>query len=512
MTGRALRLSLIFGWLLFATASTAQTDRAAQDRDLASRASNQARAAARRWGIVPTVRIVPEGPRLEALKGGRIDVPLDKLRQLLGTLPDAQAEFVIAWLMAHEVWHQVQFRDGWTRSLIPAENRPKECEADAMGAYAALDASLVAQTTAPDEAAIRTLSSSLDQVIQAAERLETGNSGTTDHPTADQRRAAIRAGAARALRERVNSLSTDPARGLLRDGLAKIYDMRPDEPAATWARRTCESILHSGDGVGDLAVGTPLLNWNKTGDPPIVDFRVPYRNTGSAPIRVTMQIRSVSVPRLSPADRGKWVTVDLKSYTFDLAPGATYDLTGRLGWYATDDMYPRLIWPNKEDSVFNVIRLQPRTPATEPVRVDEVSLEASQLQASLSAIYNAAPLRFKPVSTNCEKYSTFQECELTLPVIGTSERIASIDQDGSSSVDLTIYQGASDVEASAAYSRFRGWLRQIYPTLTVLERIYPDGGEDARMTPDKKASLRLSKRKKKSGDFEVSATIDALTF
>lgn len=490
-----------------------QKDTPAAENGLAARVSAHARAAAGRWGVNPTVRIVEDGAKLEALENGRIDVPMAKLRELLLGIPDVQADAVIAWLMAHEVWHQVQFRDGW--KLVGASDRDKrlrECAADTMGAYAVMDANLSTRISKPDEQAMRELSAAISQIIDAAERLETGNLGRGNHPDANARRAALQAGFGRAVQERVYQLSNDPGRGLLRDRLAKLYDIRAGETTGAWSLRMCESVLHSGNGVEDLAIGTPQFNWNESGDPPIVDYRIPYRNVGTNPIKVTMQIRSVSVPRLSREDRGKWTVADLNSYSFILNADASYDVVGRLQWIATDDVMPKLVFPKAAESYFDVVRLGPVNTGATPKLVSALGREASELQATLSALFNAAPGRFGAVSANCETYSSFRMCDLTLAVVGASKTHVTIDQDGSSNVTLVVYEGSSEIEAAAAYSRFRRWLRSIYPTLAFDERSRPEGRDEVSMKPAPTATLTLYKRKKSSGDFEVIALIKPALF
>lgn len=509
-------------WITAATALTAmapivsyaaQQNTPLPENGLAASVNAHARAAAERWGVNPTIRIVEDGAKLEALENGRIDVPLAKLRELILGVPEAQADAVIAWLMAHEVWHQVQFRDGWKRvGASDGDKRLRECAADTMGAYAVMDTNLSKRTSEPDEQAVRELSAAISQIIDAAERLETGNLGRGNHPDPNARRTALQAGFGRAVQERVYQLSNDPGRGLLRDRLAKLYDIRSGETAGTWSLRMCESVLHSGNGIEDLAIGTPQFNWNKSGDPPIVNYRIPYRNVGTNPIKVTMQIRSVSVPRLSREDRGKWVVVDLNSYSFILGAGATYDLVGRLEWFATDDVFPKLVFPKTADSYFDVTRLNSVSTGDSPNLVSTLSREASELKAALSALFNAAPGRFRAVSTNCETYSSFRACDLTLAVVGASKTEVTIDQDGSSNVTLVVYEGSSEIEAATAYSRFRGWLRSIYPALSFDEQSRPDGRDEVSMKPAPTATLTLSKRKKSSGHFEVIASITPALF
>jgi hypothetical protein len=472
----------------------------------------QLQTAATRWGVSPTFRIEEQGNKLEALDSGRIDVPLAAVRNVLRDMSDANSDYVVAWLMAHEVWHVVQIRDGWHRvTASNGDKRLRECEADVMSAYAVLDARLATGVSLANEQSTQQLSAAIGQVIEVAERLEAGSFGNGDHPDANQRRAAIRAGSARALAERINSLSIDPQRGLLKDRLAKIHDIRSDEDPGDWASRLCRSILHSGDAADNLAVGTEQINWNKSGEPPVVDFRIPYRNTGDRPIHVTMQVRSVSVPRASPNDRGKWIVADLKSYNFDLAPGATYDVAGRLAWYATDDVYPKLVFPNRSDSYFDVVRLGPSSGGSVPSSLMDLGPEAIQLKASLALLYNDARYRFSHVRTNCETFSSFRSCDITIPVVGTTSTNVTIDQDGSASIDLKIYEGASEADALAAYRRFYRWLRAIYPAIAFEERTR-DGRDQVKMRPAPTADLMLYKRQKTSGGFEVVATIDALLF
>ncbi|WP_380780407.1 hypothetical protein [Sphingomonas sp. R86520] len=481
------------------------------DDQLIALVGERARAAAARWGLAPIIRAPAGGGDVASRPDGSITVPLGSVRRLLRTASEGQARAIVGWLLAHEVWHQLQFRDGWNPATAqPVERRRKECVADTMGAYAVLDDDLADVTSAPTPEATRALGTTLARVADLSAEIEAGQTGANDHPAPAERRAALRIGFARALQGKIATLSPDSEGRVIRDQLASLHDIRTDEPVATWADRTCSLLLHDGDGVSDLASDRPTINWNRDGNPAIVTFRIPFRNTADVPIHATLQVRSVSVPRISPDDRSTWALADVRNYTVTLAPRGQYDLTGTLRWVATDTLYPKLVYPTKLDSLYNAVRLTraPRAAANDQSAMALTS-EPARLKGQLQTIYNAARGRFGLVSQDCETLEHDRWCKLRELPVGVTSGDVIVEGNGSSRVELTIYRGSSVAESVAAYRRFHGWLRAMYPALQFQERSGADR-DSATMSPSPLAILSITRRKSRSGDHVVEVTIEPI--
>lgn len=504
-----LRTLLLGPLLLTAAVAAAQ----ASDDDLRALAEAGMERAASRWGVSPTLRFSTGESRMRSLEDGRVDVPLPTLRSAVADMSEADKRLVVDWLMAHEAWHQHQYRRGWRQqgATLP-DRRLRECEADVMAGYAVLDADLAERISEPDEQTATALAASLNQVLGLAERLETGAFGTGTHPDGEQRRSAIRTGIGRAVQERLVSLSSAPERLVVSDRMAAVYEIRTGEDRGNWAERYCRNVLHQGDGVASLALGTPRIAWSRSADAPFVEFSLPYRNAGTVPIRVSMQVRTVSVPRSAPEDRGRWIVSDQRTYRFDLQPGGTHSVAGQLTWYATDDVYPKLLFAPDRHAYFDATRLAALHSGPLPARVGELEPALQELRNSLSTIYNAAPDRFELVSRNCGIERGTRTCMLTLAVPGIREAEVSVESNGSASVELTLYEGGDAGEAAAAYSRFRSALRVIYPALAFRESSRGENRDQLSISPAPTANLMLVKRPRSSSGYRVTATITPVMF
>ncbi len=497
------------GCLLLAVgaAAAAQPD---TDAALRQAIAESEAAASSRWGVAPTLRILPTGNHLRSRPDGRVEISLDAAYRLTdGSTPD-QARAILAWVLAHEVWHQVQYRDGFSDFAASATQRRRaECTADIMAGYAVFDADLAQRRSEPTENDVRGIAAKLGSVVEITSSLEEGTGGYANHPESAKRRTAIRYGFVRALKERATSLADNAETRLLRDHLAKVYDIRSGEASGIWAERSCAMILHDGDGVGDLIGGAPAIDWNRDGSPPIVTYRIPYRNEGEKPIEAVLEVRTVMVPRASREDRDSWKQVDGRRYRVTIQPGGEYVLAGTLQWVATEDAMPRLLVPGAPDSFYNARRLGERSAdaagALPSTTVGGLDSSLTELKSQLAGIYNSARRRFELVSHRCEM-GEVKVCELVEQPVGIVSNEVVVESDGSARLYLTVYRGDSSSEADFAFRRYYGWLRAIYPAVEFRER--NEGAlASASMTPTPLADVSLVRRQSAAGEYLVEITV-----
>jgi hypothetical protein len=98
------------------------------------------------------------------------------------------------------------------------------------------------------------------------------------------------------------------------------------------------------------------------------------------------------------------------------------------------------------------------------------------------------------ISRNCGIELGTRSCQLTLDVPGVNEAEIQVESNGSASVELTIYDGQSAADAVAAYSRFRGALRVIYPALAFQESSIGTDRDRLTISPAPTAKLTLLRR------------------
>lgn len=491
--------------------ASAAAEAALSDHQLLTIADRQISGAAARWNISAPIIHRDSGPVVSLPTEG-VRISPAGLRELLVGTPDADADWLLGWVMAHEVWHQVQYRNGF--DLLRADEptaRARECEADVMASRAMIEDDLRGASAENDAAELK-LASRLETLVAAAQRLEAGFNGVLTHPAPDQRLTAIRSGSARAVYERlVQSASSDPQRSLVLHRLARIHDIQEGEAATSWAARLCGLILHVGNGVPFLAMDQPNLQWSTKADAPFVDFSIPYRNTGTQPLHVNVVIRSASVLRTARQQEAGWTFADASRHEFDLLPGGSYRLNGRLEWYATDERMPKLVYPHQNGSLYDAVVVptsaDPQTSGPSAPITLGLTPELETLKSTLQAILTDAPNQFRAVAPVCPDDRSSESCTLPIAIPGVTSSEVNRSPDGSSYVDLEIYRGSSEVAAVAAYQAFRARLQRIYPGIAESTRDRPDSVSFT-IQPSARATLMLSRRKRDNGDWIVSIWIE----
>ncbi|HEX8381798.1 MAG TPA: hypothetical protein VF592_00340 [Sphingomonas sp.] len=468
------------------TSATAPPD-AGRLREVAAVASGRISA---RWGVAPKIRFV-DGADIRWFED-RIDIGTEGLRRLTTGLSEKSAEVAVQWMIAHEVWHAVQFRRGAGAPQDLQLARMRECEADVMASHAVMDQEFAAQGLRTEEGAAQRLGDAVAGVVDTAQALEAGAGVDGDHPTGDQRRTAIRFGVGRALAERYPDLATEEDRRLARDRLLRVFDVMSGEPAPQWATRTCRGILHAGDGVASLATDAATVKWSTAADAPFVDYRIPYRNVGRAPIRAELHVRTMSVPRDRRGDTDRWRVADTRRHTFDLAPGQIHEVTGRLQWVATDELMPRLVYPLSRESLYQAVVLRSTAAAAPaPVQLIGADAELTELRAALDPILTSAAYAFSTAEANCTPARGERSCELRIPIPGVEEAAVEHAGNGASDVTIWIYRGDSVEQAQAAYSRFRNSLRALYPAAKYRETTR-EGRHSLSLSPTADTTMSLS--------------------
>jgi hypothetical protein len=291
--------------------------------------------------------------------------------------------------------------------------------------------------------------------------------------------------------------------------MRRILDYKDDERIGDWASRTCQLIMHDGDGVADLTELPRQVDFNKNGDPPVVDFQLPYRNTGKSPISVVMQVMTLAVPRASPEDADSWQKVDALTYRFDLAPGQQYTLTGRLLWVANADAYPRLLFPLSKNSLYSAIRGESLSNYPESRNLTStLPPRLSRLAANLMMIANAASDQFKSVRGQpCRNTQGNKVCPLTVSIPSSELAEITYEANGATSVEIILYDGKSANAAGKVYADFKKDLETIDPSKSYRERTTSSGGKSMSFVPTSTSAFELRLTKLSNGVFYVTATI-----
>ena len=354
---------------------------------LDARILSQFKAIADHWNLQSIPRLT-EGEAFLSERSGVVTIGRGAVRKIFAIAPtDAQDE-VLRWVLAHELSHQVQFRDfGGGVDVSGADAKLLECQADVMAGNllgeTVLDKDLAAFTTAEQQR----IGKAISMILDVASNAEMSFEGRLDHPTASQRRIAVRMGVRRAMMSRITLLQGADGSDALGVVLPSMLMTDADTAPKDWAPMICRAILHNGDGAKDLSVGKAAIQWDKPPDPPAVHYSIPFANLGPLTLRATLQVATAAVPRTSPTDHESWLATDAKTFQVDIAPGATFVAEGALSWYGTETVHPRLIIPQDEGSLFDAVRVAEAFEATPQLRrLDKVPPRIKRLGAALMAI------------------------------------------------------------------------------------------------------------------------------
>jgi hypothetical protein len=87
------------------------------------------------FGITPRVEKISSGLH-QSFPSGVVQISLQTLEADFASVPPAVLPLMIRWIVAHEYWHQIQFRDHGPSVLSGDDDsrRLSECEADIMAA------------------------------------------------------------------------------------------------------------------------------------------------------------------------------------------------------------------------------------------------------------------------------------------------------------------------------------------------------------------------------------------
>jgi hypothetical protein len=450
-----------------------------------------------------------------------ITIGRDELNQLLsGVSPDAVTE-VVRFLIAHETWHRVQFAKYGTDILNSGKDRRRvlECQADLMaGRY-------VAAVATPD---IENSVAQLSEVVAFAERIGTAQYSLVDHPSQDARRTAVQFGILKNIRDQLDRQPASEENRRKKNLANNLLDARDDEDDFAWSFRRCRSIVHdSPAAVANVALGDADVNFNhQAGKTDAADayvtFRIPYKNTGNRPIRVSVEIDSSFVDRTEPANTKKRTRYAALNATFDLAPGGVYDVTATLPWYGDQQFMPTLAFPlgggtKGERTLISADFTGPvvMAQADDDQIPQNLSKFAKDLRLALASISNYATTKFKEIrGSGAQDTGDTRMYPSTQPIPNALTTEVWVNEDGSVTVESDLYKGESFDAARLAYDRYVNALKEAWPMKTgESSQSKSSGMPDFEMAVTKLIKARVYiYHKSDSSRYSVSMTITPTTF
>lgn len=293
--------------------------------------------------LFKTVVTKGEGDQLQSHPESGIIVSPKQLQHIRRQSGVRQFQQILRFLLAHEKSHQIQYLEYTAKAVHQSEKeeqrRVYECQADLLaGKY--LIESIVGEPTAEDRVAI-------EDALQVAFDLGTEEYvETSDHPSHEERRVAVRLGMSAGMITLLSKKLPDaPAKSMIDSLLGKI-NFREGETIMGWSYRLSKKITHySGDASADVTLDDKDVEWNPNASTPFVRFSLTYKNKGRRTIKIDMEVQCLSVLRSDRDNSKYWQKWDARNFIFRLGAGETFIVRGRLQWYADDNLIPRLTYP-----------------------------------------------------------------------------------------------------------------------------------------------------------------------
>lgn len=264
----------------------------------------------------------------------------------------------IRLILAHEKAHQLQYKY-YSQENVLTDNieiaNMYECQADILAGKFLIETLTTSSQEEISEVEREEQSNAIVDALQILFDLGTDvNNFSADHPNQEVRRNAVRFGMSHGMITNFENMLADPhLPWQLQDPieeskeiLIQKIDVLPNETLLDWSFRQAKRMTHfNRRASSDIVVVDKNIKWDTSPHNPFVNFDLEYMNVGENPIRVSMEVQCVSVPRNNERDTKAWQKWSVENFTFNLKPGRSYTVSGKLQWVATEELMPSLIFP-----------------------------------------------------------------------------------------------------------------------------------------------------------------------
>ena len=353
--------------------------------------------------------------------------------------------FILRWLLGHEYWHQVQYREIGPKALFTDDDsaRELECEADVMGAY----------VVASDPAATADQGEVLSYVQEIPGYIDPlGEPGT--HPERKQRQLAISFGMLRSLYDRKYA-------GLLAEGLVRSLDIKLNESLGEWRGRVCKKIVQfRRQYTQSLSlVGSRI---QRSDNSPVGYYAMTYKNNSDNTLHVSISLLAGAWFKRNSAAPAYFLPGLAENEDVELAPGAEYPMQGAFPARSPDGQKISLLFKTEDIPV--AAEIVPNT-FKDPYEIgpmNTVPAEGGEAAFERSVLMFASDARngFEKFKA-CEAGDT-DLCDSNKAFEGaTSTFVAPAPLGGE--IRATLYEGNSKDEAVARFNDYASWSKQLWP-------------------------------------------------
>lgn len=279
----------------------------------------------------------------ESLQKGRVIINLHEIRYLLRQVPDESVPYIVRFIVAHEIAHQVQFASYKDASLPPLT---EECQADLLAGIYTFQITLQEYfkdrfTTIMFPGDIQSMSDKFhdNMLTISAWIYRQGDDFSKDntHPRNEQRRLALRDGYAFGKMWMDDMISHYSARSAIADQakdlenhLKYLLDYQTGDNVITWSRAHAQNIVHNNNSNWkDIAVYSTFYPFRDKPDHWFT-FTHKIKNIGSHRIQLYFPDQMFSASKTDPHNSQNWTIVAIVPHTVTLMPGEVTEVSGEI--------------------------------------------------------------------------------------------------------------------------------------------------------------------------------------
>jgi hypothetical protein len=470
------------------------------DSQLREMVGQQARIVAKGLSISPSFEIVAGDGYWSSPDYG-IKIGIKELRSNFRMVPENALPLMVRWIVAHEFWHQIQYRDRGKNALEGDDDtkRVLECEADLM-------ASRLVYSTAMNimQDGVGDYVLDIPNIISP-----TGESGT--HPSSEQRTLTVIYGLLRVQFDLNERSPQDKEQASVRAGLREMIDLRGGESDGSWRERECKKITqYPRSSITELNVSSAKIS--KPNGSGFRDFRIIYRNAGDSTLSVSLSLFAAQYGHGIISRRTYFFPMLGLSRAFDIAPGGEYVVDGRFPTLAADGSEIALVYqPEKIAVTVAAIPGSKRFPFDiELPNTDGLSSGAKSLGEDIIRFSKDAESGFRTFA-ECEWFNDYY-CRSKHNVFGAKETSISI-RPGTKEVRASLYAGLSRSAALAIYSKYVGFVKSLWPYTRVEEEVGASPSVEVSLARKLRLSVyMLEDRDDQEAPFRVVLELKASTF
>lgn len=294
-----------------------------------------------------------------AYLGGRITININQVERLINQIEAKFSKYIVRLIIAHELAHQIQFRHykNFNSELL------KECQADIIAGF------LLYQLAGKDyyddlngskNMSVEDISDRLKEALVAIFELGEDFYIQHTHPKRNQRRTALRDGMIYGNIWIYNMVINDTTvNDSNKENLFQSYnktkqllDYRHKDNILSWSFRHAQKIIHDDCQACKNLVFENKFEWDTLSTNPYVYFQQRIRNISDVSVNIDFSNQLYTVSVSESENNLHWQLRSSHAEKLTIKAGEIKSIEGKLEWFATEELMPRIILPGFEGSIY----------------------------------------------------------------------------------------------------------------------------------------------------------------